>query len=189
MGQGTLLLSDTATKFSVMWPHQPMIAIPEVPVAVIRQILCVVGKHDITWSPFALSWQLPHWLFLLEAVKVTSGDHMTMGCWGHLNCKPVAKHLNHHHMTMGILWQSQVQLPAVSLLVQQCCNFEQMLTEWLLAKDHLERKLHFCEEDCINHFLKTITSSNLFKNKLSEKVRISSRKTADKWKISKMIPI
>lgn len=66
-------------------------------------------------------------------------------------------------MMMEILRYLQVQGPAVSLLLQHCCNFEQMLIEWLLPEDHLQRKLHFCEENCINHFLKTITVANSLK--------------------------
>lgn len=80
-------------------------------------------------------------------------------------------------MMMGILRYLQVQGPAVSLLVQHCSNFDQMLIEWLLAEHHLQRKLQFYEEYCINHY-----SCKFIKNKSSEKVGISSRKTADKWR-------
>lgn len=59
--------------------------------------------------------------------------YMTAGCGNHCKCEMVARHPDHNHVTTGALGQLEIQ----GLIVQQHCDFEQLLNEWSLNGDYL----------------------------------------------------
>lgn len=82
-------------------------------------------------------------------MKVTNGDPMTVGCCKYHNCEPVAKNLNHDHMTMGH-YNGRNFEDCIRLLVQRHCNFEQLLKEWLFTESICIHKMRFFTSLLIN---------------------------------------
>lgn len=55
------------------------------------------------------------------------------------NPDQLTKHLDHNHLTMGMMQWPELWRPVVSPFVQCCHKFTWLLDKWLLTKKHLHK--------------------------------------------------